>query len=67
MSRRAELYIALPEEAREGLPPEDVPGLFAPLVSMAIRLFSGEGQPSTLVNQVLLAAANALGELSTAR
>ena len=58
--RRAELYTKVPEEARMGLPPEDVPGLFAPILAMALRLHPSH----KLVDEVLLAAAAALETLS---
>lgn len=65
--RRGELYAATSSvtaaDARIGLPPEDVPGLFAPLLSMAIAL------PASIrtnqVNAVLLSAATALETLSS--
>uniref|UniRef100_A0A5K3F938 Vacuolar protein sorting-associated protein 35 n=1 Tax=Mesocestoides corti TaxID=53468 RepID=A0A5K3F938_MESCO len=63
VSRRADLYNTAPDDARTGLPPEDVPGLFAPLLNMAIYLnFSAD-----VVNQVLLSAATALVNLSPTR
>ncbi|CDI97073.1 vacuolar protein sorting 35 [Echinococcus multilocularis] len=58
--RRADFYTSAPTEARLGLPLEDLPGLFAPLLTMAICLHSS---PDT-VNQVLLSAAAALETLS---
>lgn len=58
--RRVELYKVAPEDAQLGLPPKDVPGLFAPVLAMALCL-----QPSyKLVDEVLLAAAVALETLS---
>lgn len=58
--RRADFYTSAPTEARLGLPLEDLPGLFAPLLTMAICLHSS---PDT-INQVLLSAATALETLS---
>ncbi|VDK23439.1 unnamed protein product [Taenia asiatica] len=57
---RADFYTSAPTEARLGLPLEDLPGLFAPLLTMAICLHSG---PDT-INQVLISAATALETLS---
>ncbi|VUZ41692.1 unnamed protein product [Hymenolepis diminuta] len=65
--RRGELYSATSPvtvaDARIGLPPEDVPGLFAPLLSMAIAL--PESIRTNQVNAVLLSAATALETLSS--
>ncbi|KAM3188154.1 hypothetical protein ACTXT7_000818 [Hymenolepis weldensis] len=65
--RRGELYSATSSvtvaDARIGLPPEDVPGLFAPLLSMAIAL--PESIRTNQVNAVLLSAATALETLSS--
>eukprot|EP00108_Taenia_solium_P001286 TsM_001081700 transcript=TsM_001081700 gene=TsM_001081700 len=58
--RRADFYTSAPTEARLGLPLEDLPGLFAPLLTMAICLHSS---PDT-INQVLISAATALETLS---
>ncbi|VDN97667.1 unnamed protein product [Rodentolepis nana] len=65
--RRGELYSTTSpvtaSDARIGLPPEDVPGLFAPLLSMAIAL--PESIRTNQVNAVLLSAATALETLSS--
>ncbi|VDN44155.1 unnamed protein product [Dibothriocephalus latus] len=47
------------------MPPKDVPGLFVPLVQMAICLHPDNS--AALVNEALLAAANALERLGPAR
>nr|VZI02216.1 unnamed protein product [Spirometra erinaceieuropaei] len=65
VSRRAQLCEEAVPDCRVGLPPKDVPGLFVPLVQMAICLHPDNS--AALVNEALLAAANALERLAPAR
>ncbi|VDL98870.1 unnamed protein product [Schistocephalus solidus] len=65
VSRRAQLCEEAVPDCRVGLPPKDVPGLFVPLVQMAICLHPENS--AALVNEVLLAAANALERLGPSR
>lgn len=64
-AKRAELYESAPSESRIGLPAGDVPGLFAPLVSMAICVHPEKS--ASFVNQVLLSVATALEKLASER